>query len=369
MRMKISALCVLAALSLAACSGGEKQAAEQNTQNTQAAEQKAPQTTTVTGAGASFPQPVYARWAQAYQEATGNQVNYQSIGSSGGIKQIVAKTVDFGASDAPLTKEELDKEGLTQFPTVVGGVVPVVNIDGIEPGQIVLSGDVLAKIYLGQITQWNDPAITALNEGVALPDAKITTVFRSDGSGTTFNFTNYLSQVSPDWEKEVGVSKSVKWPTTDTGAAGKGNEGVSAFVGKIKNSIGYVEYAYAKQNKMAHVGLVNKAGNTVQPSQEAFAAAADTDWNSAPGFHLVLTNQGGEHAWPIVSATFILVHKNPDDPARVKAALDFFNWAYTDGDQYASDLDYVPLTENTKNLMRDSWKKVVDKDGKPVTGN
>lgn len=367
MRIKLSTLCVFAALSLAACSGGEKQAVSE--QSTQSAEQKSPQTVTVTGAGASFPQPVYARWAQAYQEATGNQVNYQSIGSSGGIKQITAKTVDFGATDAPMTKEELDKEGLIQFPTVVGGVVPVVNIDGIKPGQIALSGEVLAKIYLGQITQWNDPAISALNEGVVLPDAKITTVFRSDGSGTTFNFTNYLSQVSADWQKEVGVSKAVKWPTTSTGAAGKGNEGVSAFVSKIKNSIGYVEYAYAKQNKMSHVGLINQAGNTVQPSQEAFAAAADTDWESAPGFHLVLTNQGGEHAWPIASATFILVHTNPEDPARVKSALDFFDWAYSGGDQYASDLDYVPLTENTKTLMRNSWQKVVDKNGNSIMGN
>ncbi|MDO5687626.1 MAG: phosphate ABC transporter substrate-binding protein PstS [Neisseria sp.] len=369
MRIKLLALLVSSAVVLAACSGGNQSTGNANeTASTAAPAQTTPNAQTVTGAGASFPQPIYAQWAQAYQQSTGNQINYQSIGSSGGIKQIIAKTVDFGATDAPLSKENLDKDGLIQFPTVVGGVVPVVNVDGVAPGQLKLSGTVLADIYLGKIKKWNDPAITALNEGVSLPDAAITTVFRSDGSGTSFNFTNYLSQVSPEWEKTVGAANSVKWPTaTDgTGAAGKGNEGVSATVGKVKNSIGYVEYAYAKQNNMSHTALMNKAGNVVQPSQESFAAAADTDWQSAPGYQLVLTNQGSDQAWPIASATFIVVHTKPDNPERVKAALAFFDWAYKNGDEAAAKLDYVPLTDNTKQLMRDSWKQVVGADGQPV---
>lgn len=375
MRIKLTSLLVLGAFTLAACSGGNNNnqtqqsgTAANNQSTAQAPAAPAVQNTIVTGAGASFPQPIYAQWAQDYNKATGNQVNYQSIGSSGGIKQIVAKTVDFGASDEPMKKEALDKDGLVQFPTVIGGVVPIVNIDGIAPGQLKLSGEVLAGIYLGKITKWNDAAITALNPGVTLPDAAIITVFRSDGSGTTFNFTNYLSQVSGDWQNSVGAGKAINWPTATTGSGvgGKGNDGVSANVNQTKNSIGYVEYAYAKQSGLAHTALVNSAGKTVQPSQESFAAAAEADWGAAPGFYLILTNQGGEEAWPIASATFIILHKQPDNPEQVKAALSFFDWAYKNGDEAAKKLDYVPLTGKTKDLMRESWKQIVDANGKPI---
>jgi phosphate transport system substrate-binding protein len=321
---------------------------------------------TITGAGASFPQPIYAKWAGDFKSATGGQVNYQSIGSSGGIKQIVAKTVDFGASDAPLTKEELDKDGLIQFPTVIGGVVPVVNIDGIQPGQLKLDGAALANIYLGKITKWNDPALTALNPGVTLPDAPITTIFRSDGSGTTFNFASYLAAVSPDWKAGPGVDKSIKWPTAATGAGGKGNEGVASNVMRAKNSIGYVEYAYAKQNNMAYTQLKNAAGNFVQPSAETFAAAGNADWQNTPGFNIVLTNQQDPQAWPISAATYILVHKNPTNPENVKNVLKFFDWAYTSGDDAAKSLDFVPFTSASKAIFRDSWKQVVGTDGQPL---
>lgn len=314
---------------------------------------------TVTGAGASFPQPVYSSWAKAYHDSTGRKINYQSIGSSGGVKQIEAKTVDFGASDAPLTIEKLNEKGLAQFPTVVGGVVPIVNLDGVKPGALILSGPILADIYLGKITRWDDAAIKKLNPNLTLPNKPITTVFRSDGSGTTFNFTHYLSQVSPEWKDKAGFANTVKWPTsTGNAASGKGNEGVSAMVGKVKNSIGYVEYAYAKQNKMTHTRLVNQAGTVVAPSQDSFKAAANTDWDPKQGFHLILTNQGGKDAWPIASATFILVHKNPDDPQKVKNALEFFDWAYKNGDGMASQLDYVPLPQETKDLVRKSWKDI-----------
>ena len=321
---------------------------------------------TITGAGASFPQPIYAKWAGDFKSATGGQVNYQSIGSSGGIKQVVAKTVDFGASDAPLTKEELDKDGLIQFPTVIGGVVPVVNIDGIQPGQLKLDGAALANIYLGKITKWNDPALTALNPGVTLPDAPITTIFRSDGSGTTFNFASYLAAVSPDWKAGPGVDKSIKWPTAATGAGGKGNEGVASNVMRAKNSIGYVEYAYAKQNNMAYTQLKNAAGNFVQPSAETFAAAGNADWQNTPGFNIVLTNQQDPQAWPISAATYILVHKNPTNPENVKNVLKFFDWAYTSGDDAAKSLDFVPFTSASKAIFRDSWKQVVGTDGQPL---
>ncbi len=359
MRTRLSYAWIAAALALAACSN-------QPAPSGQASAPAAGGGSDITGAGASFPQPVYAQWANAYQGATQAKVNYQSIGSSGGVKQITAKTVNFGATDAPLSKEELDKQGLIQFPTVVGGVVPVVNIDGIEPGQLKLNGEVLANIYLGTITKWNDPAITALNPGLNLPDANITTVFRSDGSGTTFNFVTYLSQVSAKWKETVGAANSVKWPTSATGAAGKGNEGVATYVGRVKNAIGYVEYAYAKQNKMAHVSLQNKDGNFVQPSQASFAAAADADWANAPGFQLILTNQGNDQAWPIAAATFILVHKQADDAAKAKAVLSFFDWAFKEGDKAAADLDYVPLPANVKDLIRTEWKQVVDAQGQPV---
>ena len=357
MRIQLSSAVILAALSLAACSDKAPQQAAGSAAS--GAAPAAPNASLdITGAGASFPQPVYAQWATAYQGDTGGRVNYQSIGSSGGVKQITSKTVNFGATDAPLSKEELDKEGLIQFPTVIGGVVPVVNIDGIEPGKLKLNGEVLANIYLGKITKWNDPAIVALNDGLQLPDANITTVFRSDGSGTTFNFVTYLSQVSAPWKEQVGAANSVKWPTSASGAAGKGNEGVATYVSRVKNSIGYVEYAYAKQNKLAHTQLQNKAGRFVQPNQASFAAAANTDWKNAPGYYLVITNQGNANAWPIAAATFILVQKNPANKAGTQEALKFFDWAYKNGNAAATRLDYVPLPEATKNQVRQTWKEV-----------
>ncbi|OLF41129.1 phosphate ABC transporter substrate-binding protein PstS [Psychrobacter sp. Rd 27.2] len=320
----------------------------------------------ITGAGASFPQPIYAKWSYDYNAATGGQVNYQSIGSSGGIKQIQAKTVDFGASDAPMTPEELDAAGLIQFPTVIGGVVPIVNIDGVGPGELKLDGATLADIYLGKISKWNDPAITALNPDLTLPDAAITTVFRSDGSGTTFNFTDYLAKVSTDWKNSVGVDKTVKWPTSATGAGGKGNEGVSSYVNRMKNAIGYVEYAYAKQNNMAHAALKNAAGNFVQPSAETFAAAGDIDWSQQAGFYKVITNSETEQAWPIAAATFILVHKQPENPQQVAGVLNFFDWAYAQGDDSAMALDYVPFSDTAVALFKDKWNEVKGHDGQPV---
>jgi phosphate transport system substrate-binding protein len=317
----------------------------------------------VTGAGASFPAPIYSKWADAYNKATGVRINYQSVGSGAGIKQIKAKTVDFGASDAPLKDDELAKDGLVQFPTVIGGVVPVVNIAGIAPGQIKLTGAVLADIYLGKITKWNDAAITGLNPGVALPDAAIAVVRRADGSGTSFLFTNYLSKVNPDWKAKVGEGTAVNWPT---GAGGKGNEGVSAFVQRLPNSIGYVEYAYAKQNKMAHVQLRNQAGNYVNPDDLTFkAAAAGADWNRS--FYQVLTEQAGKDSWPITGATFILMYKNQDKPASASHALKFFDWAYTQGDKAAEDLEFVPLPASVKDLVRKQWADhIKDAAGKPV---
>ncbi len=369
MRLRLSTLVVASSLALlAACTGGDSKTETNTASGTASGAGAAPsaELMKVTGAGASFPQPIYAQWAQEFQGAQLGQINYQSIGSSGGVKQIINKTVDFGATDAPLDKADLDKDGLIQFPTVIGGVVAVVNIDGIKPGEVNLSGEVLANIYLGKIKKWNDAAITKLNPNIKLPDAAITTVFRSDGSGTSFNFTNYLSKVSPEWDKTVGAANSVKWPTASTGTAGKGNEGVATFVKNVKNSIGYVEYAYAKQNNMAHTSMTNKAGKVVQPSQETFAAAADADWAKAPGFKLILTNQDQENAWPIAAATFILVHKNPAKPEQTKAALSFFDWAYKNGDDAAKKLDYVPLPEAAKTAIRESWKQVVDAQGKAI---
>ena len=370
MRLLLSAAVVLGTLGLTACGGNSSGPVTPANSGAASASTAAGNGNAgiITGAGASFPQPVYAQWAQDFNAANGTKVNYQSIGSSGGVKQINAKTVDFGATDAPLSKEDLDKNGLIQFPTVIGGVVPIVNIEGVQPGQLKLDGATLANIYLGKITKWSDPAIKALNPDVALPDAVITTVFRSDGSGTSFNFTNYLSAVSPEWKDKVGAANSVKWPTATgtAGTAGKGNEGVANFVRTVKNSIGYVEYAYAKQNNMSHVSLKNKAGTFVQPSLETFAAAAKADWNSVPGFGLILTDQADTNAWPIASATFILVHTKPADAAKAKATLSFFDWAYNSGDDSASKLDYVPLPADTKALIRESWKQVVDASGKPV---
>jgi len=318
----------------------------------------------ITGAGATFPYPLYSKWAEAYKAKTGVGMNYQSIGSGGGIKQITAKTVDFGASDAPLTIENLEKEGLVQFPMVMGGVVPVYKLDGIKPGEIRLTGPVLADIYLGKITKWNAPAIAALNKGVKLPDQDITVVARSDGSGTTFIFTNYLSKVSPEWKDKVGNNTSVKWAT---GVSGKGNEGVAAYVQRLSGSIGYVEYAYALQNKMSYALLQNKDGVFVGPDDKTFrAAAANADWSKAPGFNLMLTDQTGKESWPLTGATFILMHKKQDKPESASIALKFFNWAYESGDKMALDLDYVPMPDTVVKQVQAEWKKIQDGSGKPI---
>lgn len=316
----------------------------------------------ITGAGASFPAPVYSKWADAYNKETGNKVNYQSIGSGGGIKQITAKTVDFGASDMPLVPEDLKAKGLMQFPTVIGGVVPVVNLQGVAPGQMKLSAEVLANIYLNKITKWNDKAIAALNPGVNLPDMDISVIRRADGSGTTFIFTNYLSKVSADWKSTVGEGTAVKWPV---GLGGKGNEGVSAFVQRVPGSIGYVEYAYAKQNKLTHTQLNNADGVYVQPSEESFkAAAAGADWSNS--FYEILTQQPGKAAWPITGATFILFHTEQADAAKASEVLKFFNWAYAKGDKLSSDLDYVPLPDETVKKIEAAWKTVKATDGKTI---
>jgi phosphate transport system substrate-binding protein len=319
----------------------------------------------ITGAGATFPYPIYAKWAEAYKAKTGIGMNYQSIGSGGGIKQIKAKTVDFGASDMPLKPEALEKDGLMQFPTVMGGVVPVVNLAGIAPGQIKLTGPVLADIFLGKIKKWNEPAIADLNKGVALPDQAITVVHRSDGSGTTFIFTNYLSKVSPEWKQKVGEETSVSWPT---GVGGKGNEGVASYVKQIKGAIGYVEYAYALQNKMAHTLLQNKEGTFVAPGEESFkAAAAGANWEKAPGFYEILTDEPGKQSWPITGATFILMHKSQANTDGAKAVLSFFDWAYANGDKLALDLDYIPMPDNVVKLVQGAWKaQIKDASGKTV---
>ena len=319
----------------------------------------------ITGAGATFPYPLYAKWAEAYKAKTGTSMNYQSIGSGGGIKQIQAKTVDFGASDKPLTPEELDKAGLMQFPAVIGGVVPIINLPGISGGQLKLTGLVLADIFQGNIKKWDDPAIAKINPGVALPSQAIVVVHRSDGSGTTFIFTNYLSKVSPSWKQKVGEEASVSWPT---GVGGKGNEGVASYVKQIKGAIGYVEYAYALQNKMTHTLLLNKEGNFVAPNEESFkAAAAGANWEKAPGFYEILTNEPGKHSWPITGATFILMHKSQVNAANAKIVLSFFNWAYTEGDKMALALDYIPMPENVVKLIQNAWKtQLKDVSGKAI---
>jgi phosphate transport system substrate-binding protein len=317
----------------------------------------------MTGAGATFPAPIYAKWADAYNKSTGARLNYQSVGSGAGIQQIRAKTVDFGASDMPLSDEALAKDGLMQFPTVIGGVVPVVNIKGIAPGQIKLTGQLLGDIYLGKIAKWNDAALKALNPGVPLPDEAISVVRRADGSGTTFIFTNYLSKVNPEWKAKVGEGTAVNWPT---GAGGKGNEGVSAFVQRLPNSIGYVEYAYAKQNKMTYTLLKNKDGNFASPDADNFkAAAAGADWSKS--FFQVLTDQSGKDAWPISGATFILMYKAQDKPTNAANSLKFFDWAYNNGDKMADDLEYVPLPAAVKELIRKSWSaNIKDASGKAI---
>jgi phosphate transport system substrate-binding protein len=310
----------------------------------------------LTGAGATFPAPVYAKWAEAYHAKTGNALNYQAIGSGGGVKQIKGKTVDFGASDDPVPGDELAKDGLIQFPAVIGGVVPVVNVQGVEPGKMVLDANVIAAIYSGKVKKWNDPAIAKLNSGLQLPDQAISPVYRSDSSGTTAVFTGYVADVVPQFEKDVGSGKTVNWPV---GIGGKGNAGVAANVMKLAGAIGYVEYAYAKQNKLSHTALMNKAGKTVQPDDKTFAAAAaGADWSKAPGLGISLNNQPGETAWPITSASFILMHKDPAKPAQSTEVLKFFKWALTEGQQLALDLDYVPMPAATLPLIEATWKEV-----------
>jgi len=316
----------------------------------------------VTGAGATFPAPLYAKWADAYNKATGVKINYQSVGSGAGLRQIRGKTVDFGASDMPLTDDELAKDGMIQFPMVIGGVVPVVNVKGIAPGQMKLTGQALGDIYLGKIKRWNDPALVALNPGLALPDQAIAPVQRADGSGTTFIFTNYLSKVNPEWKSTVGEGTAVKWVA---GAGGKGNEGVASFVQRLPGSIGYVEYSYAKSNKMAHVLMRNAAGNFVAPDDTTFkAAAAAAAWDKS--FYQILTEQAGKEAWPITGATFIMMHKAQDKPPQAGASLKFFDWAFANGDNMAVDLEYVALPDSVKALVRKSWGEVKDGAGKAI---
>ncbi len=318
------------------------------------------------GAGASFPYPVYSQWAYKYHATTGVKINYQSIGSGGGIAQIKAKTVDFGASDAPLKADELSSAGLIQFPMVIGGVVPVVNLEGVGAGQLHLTPELLAHIFLGKIAKWDDPAIKKVNPKLKLPGQNITVVHRADGSGTTWLFTHYLTLVSPEWKERVGTGKSVKWPSPAS-VGGKGNEGVASYVKKVKGAIGYVEYAYALQNKMSYTLLKNRAGTFVEPNLASFqAAAANADWQKAPGFYLILNDQPGEKSWPITGATYILIYKEQPDAAKAKGMLNFFAWCYKHGDEMAKKLDYVPLPQNVVALVEDTWAKEVKAQGKPV---
>ncbi|WP_243405833.1 phosphate ABC transporter substrate-binding protein PstS [Pasteurella langaaensis] len=312
------------------------------------------QASSITGAGASFPYPIYAKWASLYEKETGNKVNYQSIGSGGGQQQIIAKTIDFGASDDPMNADLLQQHQLFQFPAIIGGTVPVVNLPEIKAGELKLSGELLAKIFLGKIKKWNDPALAALNPNLPLPDKNIIVIHRSDGSGTTFGFTNYLSKVSADWKNQVGEGKSVKWPT---GHGGKGNEGIASYVRQMKYTIGYVEYAYAKQNQLAWASLQNQAGQFVQPANESFMEAArQAKWQEKPGMGVVLTNEAGEKSWPITAASFILLNKNTDNPEVTKNVLAFFDWAFSKGQQAAEELDYVPIPADVVNTIQSQWK-------------
>ncbi|MBB3966075.1 phosphate ABC transporter substrate-binding protein PstS [Rhizobium metallidurans] len=319
----------------------------------------------ISGAGATFPYPIYAKWADAYKKETGNGLNYQSIGSGGGIKQIKAKTVTFGASDAPLKGEDLDSIGLAQFPMVMGGIVPVVNLEGVKPGELVLDGKTLADIFQGKIKTWDDAAIKKLNPKAKLPSQAIAVVHRSDGSGTTYNFSYYLADISAEWKDKVGVNTALEWPV---GIGAKGNEGVASNVAQTKGSIGYVEYAYAKQNKLTYTDMINKDGKTVAPTAETFsAAAANADWKSQPGYGVILANQPGASSWPMTAATWILVYKKPDDAAATAEALKFFDWSYKNGTKMAAELDYVPMPENVVKDIEQTWAKdVVGKDGKAV---
>ena len=319
----------------------------------------------ISGAGATFPYPIYAKWADAYKKETGVGLNYQSIGSGGGIKQIKAKTVTFGASDAPLPGKELDDSGLAQFPMVMGAIVPVVNLEGVKPGDLTLDGPTIAKIYMGEIKSWDDPAIAKLNPNAKLPKQAIVPVRRSDGSGTTFNFAYYLADISPEWKAKVGVSTALQWPV---GIGAKGNEGVANNVANTKGSIGYVEYAYAKQNKLTHTKMVNKAGKTVEPTAATTqAAAANADWKSQPGYGVILANQPGDQSWPMTAATWILLYKKPQDAATTAEALKFFAWSYAKGDKMAEDLDYVPMPTNVVNDIQKMWSmEIKDGSGKPL---
>ncbi len=320
----------------------------------------------INGAGATFPYPLYSKWAYEYNKKTGLKMNYQSIGSGGGIKQIKAKTVDFGASDAPLTAKDLDESGLMQFPMAIGGVVPVVNIAGVESGQIKLTGEVLADIYRGEIVKWNDRRIASLNKGVKLPEDNISVVHRADGSGTSWIFTNYLDKVNSTWHEKVGFGTAVDWPV---GVGGKGNEGVATYVKRMKNSIGYVELAYAVQNKLTTTKLENREKAFVSPTIESFmAAAAGADWDNTPGYSVVLTDQPGKDAWPIAGATFILVYKKPDDCKNTKAVLEFFDWSYKNGAGMAKDLDYVPIPKKVSDVMEKAWAREISCDGKTLWG-
>jgi phosphate transport system substrate-binding protein len=319
----------------------------------------------ISGAGATFPYPVYSKWADTYKKDTGIGLNYQSIGSGGGVKQIVARTVTFGASDAPMKAEDLEKNGLVQWPQVMGGIVMVVNLDGVKPGEIVIDGPALAKIFLGEIKTWNDPALVKLNPGLKLPEGPIAVIHRSDGSGTSFNFTDYLAKVSADWKSKVGVAPAVEWPI---GLAAKGNEGVANTVANTKGSIGYVEYAYAKQNNMTYAKMVNHDGKTVAPTMESFqAAAANADWANAPGYYQILTDQKGAASWPLTAATFILIPKQPQDAAVAGEALKFFDWAFKNGSKEAAALDYIPMPDNVIGMVRKTWAAdVKTAEGKPV---
>jgi phosphate transport system substrate-binding protein len=319
----------------------------------------------ISGAGATFPYPIYSKWADTYKKLTGIGLNYQSIGSGGGIKQIKAKTVTFGASDAPLPGKELDEAGLVQFPMVMGGIVPVINIEGIKPGDIVLDGPTLAKIFMGEIKTWTDPAITKLNPSAKLPAQAIAVVHRSDGSGTTYNFAYYLAEVSPDWKSKVGFNTSVEWPV---GIGAKGNEGVANNVAQTKGSIGYVEYAYAKQNKLTYTKMINKDGKTVEPTSATFqAAAANANWSSQPGYGVILANQPGAQSWPMTAATWILMYKKPTDAAVAGEALKFFAWSYEKGGKMAEDLDYIPMPKNVVDSVKKTWtSEVKDASGKPI---
>ncbi|MEW6024415.1 MAG: phosphate ABC transporter substrate-binding protein PstS [Pseudomonadota bacterium] len=319
----------------------------------------------VTGAGATFPYPIYAKWAESYKAATGTGLNYQSVGSGAGIKQIKAKTVDFGASDMPLKAAELDAEGLMQFPAIMGGVVTVVNVDGVAPGQLKLTGPIVADIYLGKITKWNAPEITAINPGVKLPDTDITVVHRADSSGTSFLFTDFLSKTSPEFQQKIGANTAVKWAV---GVGGKGNEGVAANVQRIKGSIGYVEWAYAKKNKLSHTQLKNKDGQFLQPDDENFkAAAASAEWTKTPGFAVILTDAAGKNSWPITGVSYILMHKAQADATKGKEVVKFFDYAYKNGAPAAAELDYVPMPASVVKLVQDAWKaNLKDASGKAI---